>query len=408
LSPDVHANLRRTVAALSGYPDAPDQMEAYNQSANDPAQLRRMLRAAFGIMRSIYSVAALARFDLTAVSEPIETVNLPDHDHGLFEDNRRQLNWLLSRAKQFDEQEAPFRAEEMVWLFNECGVHSLAQGRLLDAVAMFNTALLAAAEIEPREQGALHTRIRLNKALCDIERGRGTQARRHLERIAQSNPREHPVPGIIAKGYLGWLDHLAGNHDAASAAYEMVVSALLDEGQSRAASIFARQHADMSRSTDQAAASKLAEEAIEFAMRGGHEDIRHQAVLSRIKIRIAAHDGDLATLHRELDVVERYARFMGMPRLTCRAAELRARLHHRAGDMQTAGTIATRGLEIAARNGLRTRETILLLLLARINLDRGQRAAARPLLHEADLTAREAEYHYIRPEIHELRNRVAY
>jgi hypothetical protein len=387
LTPDVHLDLRRTVAALSGYPDVPSLMHFYVEQKENAATRRRMLRAAFGIMRSIYSVAALARIDFSGTDEATATIALPDQDHGMFEDNRRQLYWLSARALEFsaEDKEAPFRIEELVWIYNECAVYSLAQGRLLDAVPLFYL---------------------LNKAVCDIERGRGIESRGALDRIASADEYEHPVPGLIAKGLLGQLAHLRGDQENAGAIYAAVVKELSAEGQSRAASIFARQHADMLRDNgkDAELPLRLAEQAIQLAMRGGHEDIRHQAVLSRSKILIARRDPNLADLHHELDVVDRYARIIGMPRLTCRVAELRAKLHVKAGDMRTAGTFATRGLEVASRNGLQVRKINLLLLLAEINMKRDQQSAARPLLQEADRLARQSECHYIRPQIQELRN----
>jgi hypothetical protein len=157
---------------------------------------------------------------------------------------------------------------------------------------------------------------------------------------------------------------------------------------------------------DQSEALQLVEQAIQLAMGGGHEDIRQQAILSEIKIKAEQKDADLLSLHGGLDSVERYARLVGMPRLTCRVLELRARLQQKAGDMRAAGSFAAQGLQVATRYGMEIRKANLLLLLAEINYHRGQKQAAQPLLYQADSIARVAECHYIRPRIGDLRSKI--
>ncbi len=224
----VHLQIRRMVAALSGYPDVPSVSSWYAEEMNAETQgavrgapvCRRLLRAALGVMRTIYSVAVLARLDLPTESAARGSRDMPERDFGLFEDNRRQVRWLLLQAVQLKGDDAPFYQEEVVWLFNESAVLSLAQGRLSDAVVLFDRALEVARGIEPNGVGALHTRILLNLAATNIDRGRGRAARGDLERIAARASVEHGVVGLIARGYLGLIAHLAGDYGRAQADYE--------------------------------------------------------------------------------------------------------------------------------------------------------------------------------------------
>jgi hypothetical protein len=139
LSRRAHRDLQRVVRALSGFPD--DETIQRDADATPPtADLRsRMLRAAYGIVRSIYSVASLGRFG--ADYEEIEQEQdgaMPFGITGLFEGHRRLLWWLLQEASRYtarvEDNLSPFYSEEIAWLYNECAVLSLAQGKTADAL----------------------------------------------------------------------------------------------------------------------------------------------------------------------------------------------------------------------------------------------------------------------------------
>src|SRR5262249_33408366 len=158
---------------------------------------------------------------------------------GIFEEHRLLIRWLLRRAGALDppeskpakEDDAVFYAEEVAWLLNECGVLSLAQGRLQDAVALLERAQRAAERIEPNGTGALRTRIGLNAVIADIERGRLSRARALLTEIA-GIPDEHPIPRLLAEGYLGLIDHVTGRLDSASERYRKALGISAAEASS--------------------------------------------------------------------------------------------------------------------------------------------------------------------------------
>ena len=69
---------------------------------------------------------------------------------------------------------SPFYRDEIMWLYNECGVFSLAQGNMHDAHALFGQALQQA-------RGAsspMRRRLLLNQELAAMHRGRLPEARR--------------------------------------------------------------------------------------------------------------------------------------------------------------------------------------------------------------------------------------
>ena len=264
LSTEGHRVISNVIAALSAYPREPgaeefrftgseefgnvqiaptgdrqaDEEAARKESARRQLQAnnlkRQRLRASLGIMRSIYSVAVLSRFD----RRPERDSSLVQE--GYFEEHRRRIRWLLKASSELthaEKRELPFYSEEVVWLYNECAVLSTVEGRLSDAQALFSAGLEAAKRIEPDETGPLHVRILLNRSICDIERGHGSDARAVLQSIATIR-NEHVVPPLIAKGYLGLIDHLAGEISQAETRYREAISGLAAINRSRAASIF--------------------------------------------------------------------------------------------------------------------------------------------------------------------------
>ena len=417
LTPEAHTRIRKTIAELAGFPD-PRARPGTGSTMADKVRRARMLRAAYGIMRSVYSVGVLARFDTRLDPNLTDTSGV-----GHFEDYRKLVLWVLKatvdlqlepadKADSKDLQRlttsgyasegedgrlaiAPFYAEEIVWLYNECGVLSLVQGHLADAHALFGRAFAAAVRIEPEETRPLHLRIGLNKALVDIERGHPAEARRHLERILSMKEHEDEVLPLLAQGYLGLIEHLAGNSGVAEKRYRDAIDELINRKQSRAASIFLKHQSDLLRGvgkTDDA--RKCIDQALNFAQEGCHEDVRHIALLSRAKLLINCEPAKASEIYGCLDEAERYADVVGMPRLSCEAAELRARLLLRQGETRLASSLASRSIEIAATNDLRIRKMNALLLLADICIARGERHTARPLIELGWRIAKSAEAHF--------------
>jgi len=85
---------------------------------------------------------------------------------------------------------------------------------------------------------------------------------------------------------------------------------------------------------------------------------------------------------------------VGLPRILCEVALTRAQLLLRQGETERAGTPANESLEIAAMNDMRLRKVTGLLLLAEINLQRNQRAAAQPLLNLGIQMAKVVNSHF--------------
>jgi len=409
-----HRRIMDTIAALSAYADSSRVPGAFPPSAS-PRLKAAMLRAAYGIMRSVYSVGVLARFDISP-----DQRDGGEAYSGHLEDYRRIVRWVLTTAAAMetgtgDDQpiwekgDGPFYAEEIVWLYNECGVLSLMQGSLADAHFLFAMALAAAKEIEPNEDRPLHVRILINKAVVDIERGHAAEARQYLERII-TYAVEKDTTTLIAQGYLGLIEHLAGNAEVAKRYYLNTIQQLTDRRASRAAAIFSMHLGDLLRAlavdTDLAlrtASLQKIDAALSLAQEGCHEDVRHLALLARAQHWISFDpNGRASEIHNDLDEADRYARVVGMPRITTQVSALRARLLMKQGETRLASALARQSLEIACTHDLRVRKMNALLLLSDIYMRRRQYADARPVVHLGERLAKSYGCHFAVTEIQKL------
>lgn len=374
-------------------------------------ELRRArLRAAYGALRSIYSVGVVARFS-TYEHEGLETP-----ESGYFETHRQRVRWMLRLAARLDGQltdpraesrlrgdealqsvRGTFHAEEIVWLFNECGVISLAQGRFSDAVALLIQARrIAKSLIEKRGWGALHARIDVNLAIAEIERGRLREAVERLERVRDEGENETKALVAISQGYLALIDDLRGDQPSANARYRTVIKKLIEIKRYRSAAIFSVQHAECLQrlgGRHLAEAASRADQAASFAAKGGHEDIRHLAELARISLEISDPDRALPVERRrqyeaQLAEIDTYARTMGAPRIVCRVALGRSEFALQVGDYRGAAAFAQEAMQIATRHDMELRKIGAMTLLgtAMFRLDLPQ---ARTLL----LRARDLAYH---------------
>ncbi len=408
LSPGAHQRVHDVIAALAGYPDDRGG-RPFDPTAISARTRVSMLRAAYGIMRSVYSVGVLSRLDLAPQTDIIEA-----SDVGHFEQYRRLIRWLLKSAGDLKTQpgcdwpvDEPFYSEEIVWLYNECGLLSFVQGHIADAHALFGLALKAAREIEPDETRPLHLRIRLNKAVVDIERGRPNEAWQHLKRVEAND--DDPVLTYLAKGYLGLIEHLAGNSNDADARYEEAIQNLVKNECSRAAAIFAKHRGDLMRALGDERrpdAQHWIEQSLNFAQEGCHEDVRHMTLLSRANLRIGEKGQGSGEIYSDLDEAERYAQIVGMPRLACEAAALRARLLMEQGETRLATSLAADSLRIAATNNLRIRKMNALLLLTEICMKTRQPHQAKPLLTLASRLAKSSGCHYALTHIQSIESRI--
>lgn len=415
LSPESHSLLREVVSALSGNPDALELSELYFSASASPAIRRQMLRAALGILRSVYSIATLGRLH-GEQKKPALRPGLHNQkiERGYFEEHRLLILWLIRQANKLQGPvdrsgaiaECPFYREEVVWLINECGTLSLMQGRLADATALLEMAQTAASEIETEESGAIRTCIGLNQAAVQIERGRFQTARQRLVSIANTRD-EHPVIPLIANGYLGLIEHLTGKLDRARHFYrhaldgpkyrlpEGLEPGLVKLGRSRAASIFFKHQADLLRlEGDQRAAELMITQATNLAREGGHEDVCHSALLG--KIRIELEDTRRTNLHSvfaQLEELSAYGHAVGMPRSICEVEALRCRALQAVGDLKGSCEAAFKSMEVATLHELRLRKATAAIAIAEICVLRKLYQVSDPLIEAALEIARDTEYH---------------
>jgi hypothetical protein len=381
-----------------------DKREGNNAEVADLQRAR--LRAAYGALRSIYSVGVVSRFS-TYEDEGFETP-----ENGYFESHRLRVRWMLRLATKLDQpwkdldavddsaksETRTFHAEEIVWLFNECGVLSLAQGRMSDAAALLGQAARVARDmIERREWGPLHVRIGLNRAIADIERGRLREANEHFFRVANEKE-EHPALVDIANGYLALIEDLRGDQYSADKKYRKIIASLIEIGRYRAAAIFCIQHSEcLQRIGDEhlQEAFDIAEQAARFAAKGGHEDIRHLALLATISLEITDTE-ILRSVERrsyfdvQLAEIDSYASLMGAPRISCRVALIRGEMALQLGDYNGAASFAEAAMQIATRHDLELRKiaamTLLGIALFRLNLPEAKNLLlrARDLAHHVE------------------------
>ncbi len=413
---DAQESIRDLVARLSFYPKRSRWGTSGLLPTIEPERAARMLRAAYGILRSVYSIASVARFDayVPAIAPP---------SHGFFEEHRHNIRWVLRRAKSLQEQlgkdgayEYPFFSGDIVWLYNECGALSLLQGSLHDASRLFAEALRVVQRIEsPAIGGALTNAVRLNRALVDIEMGKLRKADTALQDIALNHAESRPVRWI-ALGYRGLVAHIRGDTKFAEESYQSSMAALRSMKRHRAASIFARHCADLYRQSSPSRidlAVAMADDAVKFASIGNHEDVYHLARLTRLRAQLEARRQNPERLadavgtdsRTTLTSIETYGKIMGMSRLLVETAHLDAKFRLEMGDLHYASRSLTRALSIANDNGMILKKISLTILLAQIYLRRGLSSDARLLAETARSLAIRSEYSTAQDEAQEILSR---
>lgn len=418
MSREAFNDIRKLVSAWTGLTDRRDVGKAPYEIQRDinseaSKQLRaKLLRATLGVVRSIYSAGVVARFD-EFVRETDNDKDAPEG--GFLESYRRLIRWMLLEAGDLKgskvglaglagqteispDAHAPFLAEELVWLFNECGVVSYTQGHLADAEALFGLASEAALRFEfATDHGAMRTRIHMNTAYLGIERGRSREVQREMIAI-MARKDEHPVLRLCAQGMLGLIDHLAGNLAKAEEHYTYVIPKLVELNRARSAAIFSRHLADLYRVQGPEffpKARKAIDEAIAGAVRDGHEDIRQHALLSEIHLSMLEGTAEPLMVQRQIDSVITYGRVMGAPRLVADGLLLRGVLQLRQGDTRDAARVLVQGIAIAGECDNKLAQVKGLMLLSeayekRMTIE--DRAAANVLLKRALELAGRCDY----------------
>jgi len=415
LSPEAYRQLHKAVSALSGDPESLETSETYRET-KDRAVQRQMLRASLGILRSVYSVATLGRLNREHKNPKLRDSSPEDRiERGYFEEHRLQIRWLVHQVvalqarcqKEGVKIEYPFYAEEIVWLMNECGTLSLIQGRLSDAVTLLETAQKFANSIETEETGAIRTRIGLNQVAVEIDRGRFQAARRRLVGMVDLKD-EHEVIPLIARGYLGLIEHLTGKLDQAKLHYLAALEGpdhamagaggrrpgLVQLGHTRAASIFYKHLGDLCRGQKHIDdATRYLNLAINLASEGGHQDISTFALLGKALVDLEKRENpDLRSIFAQVDEITAYARMVGMPRIDCEVETLRARALQAVGDLKGAAEAALKGLSVSTIHDLRLRKAKAAVAIAEISVQRNMREIAGPLVEAALEIATDSDY----------------
>jgi hypothetical protein len=407
LTADSHRKVKEAMDALMGYPPALEKSpnEAVNTDGKKCAHKVACIRAAFGIVKTVYSVACIAKLDIRHVDSDAASLEANIKPAGLFEEHRQRLLWLLcavdgvTSVKAGAEVnlpgngmivDAPLYADELVWLYNECGVLSLAQGRSPDARALFRLADRMALRIDEAPEGGLRPLIKLNAASVEIGRGRLAEAENLLKDVVSAlDPKFDEEHYLIAVGYLCVIDQLRGHEADLIQKYPDVINALIRLGALRAASTFSRnfaillsfnaRHAGDGISVVGAAANdarraaiSMAEQAVRLAAENGHEDIRQLGLITGISMRIK-YDNQISgeEVYRILDAANHYAQAMGIPHLECACAYARAEFHLKNGDYPTAFKAASQSVELATLYDLELRKVSGMRLLAKIALKAG-------------------------------------
>ena len=413
LSAGGHLRIKSLIDALSQYvgneaaDDAGDSATVGIEAASSEIiELYQAMRAAYFVARSTYSVGVLSHIAATAPRDA------SDGESGHMEAYRRSIRWITHRAKILqakfeaatiaegaqgveERRTGFFHAGELVWLYAECGVMSLTQGKLEDAESLLKLALCAARQVECDATGSLHARILLHLAMTAIERGRPYDARRMLEPIAARRCGHEMLP-LIAEFYLGIIEHLGGEYHSASNRYQKALEGFRQLDRTRAASFVLRAQADLelARHPERGSeAERLAEEAVAVAQRGRHEDVRMLGLLTLVRTRAKLREGhDHVNSFALVESVERYGRTMDMPRILAAAHETRAKVLLSQGETRQSLHEAAFGADIAALYDLKLVKCKALLTMARVLDARGDSQQAAAIAASGIEMAQSADY----------------
>ncbi|RVT85904.1 hypothetical protein DXV76_09210 [Rhodobacteraceae bacterium CCMM004] len=395
LSRESYGFLRSLLIGLSQYPDIPHDdlsLRPWIFTTEYRSVRVQALRAALSLARSTLSAATLSRFGGYRRREP----GTPKR--GVMETYKVRLRWIIRMAWELAPPEAldprtydpaadykqisALYRDEIVWLYNELGVISLAQGSLTEALGFLRQAAEFNECVEGRaRKGPIYDNIDLNHAIVQLERGRLGSAQKRLERIARGKT-EADLLRLLAEGYQCVLAHIRGEEEGLSKRFERLTERLVVAREVRASAIFLNHHARLMAKTDRSHAGTTLTRAQAMAETGGHEDIRHQIELARITMRhrypdiegIGAIRPQDALFH--LKEIEVYGKHMGIWNLQVDALRLRAELLLSQGETTMAGSTAVRAMAIAKRNRMTLRLNSALTVYAEVLLRRGDRPGA--------------------------------
>ena len=350
-------------------------------------------RTALGIIRSSFSIAVISRF--ADYERPLNelnrtTINAADRQ-GPIERYRNTIQQLLNAVvrSERESEEPPERAlypDEITWLYNERALVSYLQGRLYDALPLFNQAIEANRETEGDSDGPTRRRILLNKSLADIERGHLRRAQDQLEKLYASS--SEGLVSVIAGGYLGLVDHLEGRLTLGEKHYKSAVKSLTKHRRYRAVSIFKRHLADLHRARGNIGEAKeCLQHAVAAAEAGGQQDILHYARIAEARVY---RGKDARRAIYWLDLAERYADSMDIPKMKAEVWKVRGDIMLAQGENKLAGELAVASLGVCSLHGMTLRKVSALILMGQVTAHRRNPVSAERMM----LTARRiAERH---------------
>ncbi len=403
--PQLHVSaykfLYELVGDLIAYPSARRQNPAIEERR---PQLQSMcLRSALGIIRTLFSLGVVNRF---AEAGALPFPHPPQI--GYLERHRLSVRWMIMLASALEKPEknppgeprrfplwAPFYKDETVWLYNECGVFSLAQGQCFDARALFSKALSLQREIDGGQRSAMYNRILLNQGMCAIDRARLDTASRMFKEI-RDHPKRESTLAHIASGYLALVDHIKGHIQLALTGYDTAITALEHARRLRALSIFYRHRADLHRHLlDFDTALLDISKSLHHAEAGAHIDLIHYTRIaeSRILLRRSGSAASLKDKIGLLQAAEDYADRMDIARIKCEALLMRGELQLVQGELLLASQFVTRAIRIANLNGLILRRIGGLHSLAEIYRRRGDTAGADRIAARVENASHGSGYH---------------
>ncbi len=375
--------LVKGLLAYPQFPASPLKSEGFGACKSRRIQVDGYrLRAACGILRTLFSIGVIARFaDFDGLSQPRPPKS------GFYEMHRMQLGWLLKSAARLDEEageedclkfKRPLYRDEILWLLNEIGVFSLAQGHIFDAQRMTKLAVDTVRHIEGPNGGPITNRLTLNHCIAMIDGGNPKDARKLLKNII-NNTNEDETIRMIAQGYLGQTSHLAGFIDDALKYYGEAIDSLEKLGRSRPASMFRRCRGELYRHLRQFDKSENDFNiAVDLARRVGYEDMAHIALVARARMMIArGNHEDFEEVVSAITRAENYADIMEMPYLKAESSFVHAKLLLRQNETAAAGSRAIRALRIANLNGLILRSASYRAFMIDVFEARGWRSIAK-------------------------------
>ncbi|WP_299877678.1 SIR2 family protein [uncultured Sulfitobacter sp.] len=396
LSSEPYSFLRNLLLGLSQYPDISnrDQSTTPWLFTTEEKEVRvQALRAALCLARTNLSVAIVSRLS----ENEFASVGL--QKRGYLETYKVRLRWIIRLAwelmdsdqlgrryqpdAEFKQVNSLYR-DEIVWIYNELGVVSLAQGALSDALGFLRQAAEFNEHIEGRAPGGPNYKhISLNHAVVQLERGRLQSARTRLDDIVKGTQERKCVLHQTAQGYLCVLDHITGRHEDLQKRFETVTHALQELPAPRASAIILSHRARFLMLRDSDGAREAINRAAVLAETGGHEDIRHHCNLIETRITHSRADhGERIIQDRSLSVlrdVDSYAERMSIWSLQCEGLMHRAALLLEEGETTTAGRLLMRAIAIARRHSMGLRLNRAMTLYAMTLLRRGDRRGAARL-----------------------------